>query len=431
MVISMTRRGWIRLLVFAVATFLTLTILLWQSRIETMKFHTTLQNEYADATAQLCDYISRLDTDLNKQLYTSTQSRATLLSSELLRDATGAKESLSRLPIYGSDSSGIYRFLSQVGNYSLSLSQKHSLTDEDRKTLKKLRDYCDNLTAKVEELALTQDFASWDNSLPDDIAKCVEKISQTVSDYPTLIYDGPFSDHIDRKNPAYLADKLTVDVEKAQKIASEILGTSSDKLKRMPDEQSLTPAYVFSYNNQNCAITKTAGALLYITSSRQIEGKKVDEQTAIESAKNFLEKKFNMPFRESYYVVSNGLCTVNFAYFDNDTIYYPDLVKVSVALDNGKVEEVEARGFIMNHKTRTKQTPKYSSADAKEVLNSSLNARATNLCVIDPNGTSESLCYEFYCTSGDDEILVYIDAQTLEERNMLIITRTDGGTLTR
>ena len=56
--------------------------------------------------------------------------------------------------------------------------------------------------------------------------------------------------------------------------------------------------------------------------------------------------------KESYYVINDGICTINYAYSQDGVTCYPDLVKVAVALDTGGVVEYNATGYIMNHTDR-------------------------------------------------------------------------------
>jgi hypothetical protein len=45
---------------------------------------------------------------------------------------------------------------------------------------------------------------------------------------------------------------------------------------------------------------------------------------------------------------------------------------------------------------------------------------------------SEKHCYEFLCKGLNyEDVLVYINVSTLEEEELLILLKTDGGTLSR
>ena len=48
------------------------------------------------------------------------------------------------------------------------------------------------------------------------------------------------------------------------------------------------------------------------------------------------------------------------------------------------------------------------------------------------HSTEEIRCYEFHCQAPDStEILVYINPSTLEEEDILILLKSDGGTLVK
>lgn len=448
MILRIGRRNFIRLISFILAVLLTFAVYAVVFGVRAGKYHQSLQNDYSAALSDLTEYLSTIDVTLQKQIYASTPTQMSVLSSQLSKEAGGAKSAISRLPVPNSDSSGIYRFLSQVGNYSLSLAAKaaagEQISDDERENLNRLSDYAGKLSAKVSDLnAVLDGSALWDGEIKyalsglddsgtSEIAAAAENIAQTVTNYPTLIYDGPFSDHIDRKTPAYTADKLTVSHEQAKAAAAKYLDCDRSKLTDAGDESSITPAYLFSCGERICAITKEGGALLYISSGRNIGSRTVSEKDAISLAGNYLSKKLELEFKESYYIVENGICTVNFACLQDGVICYCDLIKVGVALDNGTVEEVEARGFIMNHHTRQLNQPKYSVEKAKSLLSSALTPKSASLCLINQNGTDEKLCYEFVCIGNNsNEVLVYINADTLEEENILLVQRTDGGVLTK
>ena len=68
--------------------------------------------------------------------------------------------------------------------------------------------------------------------------------------------------------------------------------------------------------------------------------------------------------KESYYFSDNGICTINFAYTNNDIVFYTDLIKVGVSMQDGKILSFDANGYIMNHKDRQLDSPKISLQDA-------------------------------------------------------------------
>ena len=85
----------------------------------------------------------------------------------------------------------------------------------------------------------------------------------------------------------------------------------------------------------------------------------------------------------------------------------------------------------MNHTPRTIQSPVHTSQQAQKVLSSYLTIKSVNRAIIPLDSREEKLCYEFLCKgSQQEEILVYVNADTLQEEQLLIVLKTDGGTLT-
>ena len=111
-------------------------------------------------------------------------------------------------------------------------------------------------------------------------------------------------------------------------------------------------------------------------------------------------------------------------------IIYPDLIKVKVALDDGSVLGIETSGYLNSHTTRTFTNNIISKEKAKEVLNKDLQVESENLAIIPTKWNTEVFCWEFKGKVDDNEFLVYINAETGKEEDILIILNTPEGTLT-
>ena len=210
------------------------------------------------------------------------------------------------------------------------------------------------------------------------------------------------------------------------------LHSDEEHVQALAEEQGSMPAYCFKAEKTRIAITKNGGYLSYLTNGREIGTAALESKDAPQKAKEFLQKLGLGNFQSSYYFTDEGICTVNFCYKQGNILCYTDLIKIGVALDNGQIVSCEARGFIMNHKARTVQAAKLTAAQAQAVLSKKLQPVSTNWCLIPSEGKEELYCYEFYCRGqkGED-VLVYINAQTGAEEQLLILLKTDGGTLTR
>ena len=134
----------------------------------------------------------------------------------------------------------------------------------------------------------------------------------------------------------------------------------------------------------------------------------------------------------TYYETANGVCTINFAYTQEDVICYPDLIKVGVALDNGQIVNVDARSYLVNHHPRELPDLLLTPEEAQKSLGSALaEATLRGLAVIPTEGANEKLCYEYHATGRDGHnLLLYVNAETGEEEQILILIETETGVLT-
>ena len=151
-------------------------------------------------------------------------------------------------------------------------------------------------------------------------------------------------------------------------------------------------------------------------------------QQGVEAARAFLAARGYGEMRESYFSRYDGILTVNFAAVQDDVVLYPDLVKVQVSLRDGAVIGLEAGGYLRNHVEREFTLPALSEEEALARLGGRLTAEEARLCVI-PENANEYLCYEIDAYDESGEYLIYIDAQTGAEREILEVISEENGTL--
>ena len=135
--------------------------------------------------------------------------------------------------------------------------------------------------------------------------------------------------------------------------------------------------------------------------------------------------------KPTYYLKQGGAVTINYAYLQDNVTIYPDLIKVKIALDNGEVLGMETTGYLNNHTQRTIETPSISLEKAKASLNKKLSITREDLAIIPTEWNTEIFCYEFKGRVDDTDFLVYVNAQTGKEENILVIIDTPDGILTQ
>lgn len=446
MTFHMHRRTVVRIISFTAAAVAVLAGFWISTNHQFKTVERQLIHGYQSALESLSTSMDDMAVTLEKSLYAGTPASLSGLTGELVLQAGTAGAALSSLPVDSTGLETISKFISQVSDYSLVLSKKAvnggTITEQERESLSSLASVAANLSTRLEEARTVYNSSgNWDQSIRSALsgAQTVSGLSdslteaeESLNDYPTLIYDGPFSDHISTRESVLLENAGTVSQEQALQKAAAALSLSPEKLQANGEEQGSMPAYLFRFDSGTAAVTKQGGYLSYFRKERDVSSSEMSYEQAVEKAKAYIGAAGLGSFEETYFFTDEGICVVNFCYKQDGTLCYTDLIKVGVAMDNGEIMLYEARGFLMNHKPRTLKTPVYSADRARQVLSPYLSVQSVAAALIPSGGMEELFCYEFHCTGQKDEdILVYINTDTLAEEQLLILLKTDGGTLTK
>lgn len=393
------------------------------------KYKMDLDYNYKRALGDLNACVTNIEITLSKAGYANTATQQNGLAAKLMRETSIAKSALAVLPISDNSLDKVSKFITQVGDFSMAMSTKISagqkITAEEYKTIQSLEQYAYTLHNGL--LSVKPDFDS--NQLTTNL----KKTSSDFTDFPSLIYDGPFSDHIGQKKPMLTDGKAKILQGNARNIAADFLGVSQDKLTHTQDTAGGLPTYNFTGNNGGIriSVTTAGGYISSMENSRDVTAENLTYEQAATKAVSFLDSRGLTNMKERYYVINDGVCTINYAYYKNDIIFYPDLTKVSVALDNGEIVEFNSTGYIMNHRERT-LTAKITADTAQKAVSATLKVEKRGLALIPTPGLNEVLCYEFLCSGkGKDRVLVYINASTGFEEQILILQTSDSGILTK
>lgn len=444
---QVSRRGKIRIRLYASVLILVLfsAFVINAQKASELSRQLNADAERSLSTLEAC--MSSINTNLTKGLYANTTPMLSSMAISLTRDAASAKNSLSALPLSDTQLDNMLKFLSQVGAFVSTLDRKLSLgetiTSEERNQLKQLIDVSqkllselDTITQGVEDGSVSFKQAgstlqkSTDQSM--QIGSAFGDAEQTLTDYPTLIYDGPFSDHILNQSPKTLEGKSDISKEKALEIASDFIGIDKSTLRFDSETNGVIETYNFFVDSINISVCKKGGAVLYLLGSSNAGESVITHEQAVENAKNFLSAKGYENMKESYYSTQDGICTVNFAYEDEGVICYPDLIKLSISLETGNIISFDARGYIMNHTDRPPVQSKISADEAKMSVSDYLTVMSSRLAIIPTDYKTEKTAYEFHCKTPDEqEVLVYIDVLTAKEDDILLLLYSDGGILTK
>ncbi len=441
-----SRRCLIRIFSFGIFALVVLIARNFVLMDEARSSRMALANSYSGAVEQLADACQNISETLEKELYTNSPDMHKDLSVKLYQEASAAKAALSQLPMEKLDLDNTYKFLSQIGNYSLSVTKKlekdKTVSSKDYENISKLYEFSKKLSEDMWELENSVNAGEIDiqnidiNNDQGQSPSMIDGFSdfeESFDDYPSLIYDGPFSDNIMEKTPKMTQNAAQITQKQALERCCITLNSSANEFENVTEVEGKMPGWRFTNADRtvSCEVTKNGGYVSYFLKWRNVGEEKLSREKAMQSARKFLDYLGILSMKTTYYDIQDGIMTINYAYNDLNTCVYTDLVKVSVAMDNGEIVGYDARGFLVNHTKRSYPDKLYSKLKAQEKVSVQLKVTGSQLCVIPTDSLGEKLCYEFKCKANNGRnVLVYIDAQTGEEEQILLLVETPTGTLT-
>ena len=413
-----------------------------------------LDNGYRQAFTELTTAAGELDAALEKVTYATTPALFATLCAQAYATAQAAQSALGELPYGNVELEQTAAFFAKAGDYAMAMARGTNgegvCTDENRETLRGLAAAAGELSATLQELQLQLDGGALH---PEDVAAVEARLAAAAEDggqitggsafqtveadfpqVPTLIYDGPFSEHLSSRTPQMLEGLPQVTEEEARRAAAAFAGLRAEVFTPTSDGAGNLPAWGFSAladgGELYVEITKQGGQVLQMLSSRPVGEAALSRKEGVEQAAAFLDAHGYQDMAPSYFLEGDGILTVHFAPVLDGVYCYPDLVKVGVALDNGDVVSFEAHGYLMNHGAREPAAPAVSADEAAERVDSSLTVLSRQLALIPTGGEYEVLCHEFKCQNADGgHVLVYVNAATGQQERILLLLEDENGTL--
>ena len=416
------------------------------------KYNNLNNNNCTEALSNLVNYVNSVENYLAKSMISKSSEHAAQTLTQVWRDSNLAMVYLSRIPLQDDGLSQTAKFLNQVSDYAYSLSTKNingeQLTDEDFQNLESIYNYSVSLENTLNQLSdeLYSGEINWESLNTNgntqfaqsvDNVNIFSNIDGNLNDYEGLIYDGAYSDHVNKTEKLGLIGN-DIDEEQAKNKVRDFFG--NDNIENIDSngfiENANIPSYDFSVKlkdkqeKYSIMISKKGGHVVETSLDREVKEEKMSQEEANEIGKKYLSDRGFSNMQETYFIKQANVVTVNYAYNDNGVIVYPDLIKVRIALDNGEVLGIETSGYLNSHTKREYVEPKISIEEAREKLNPELEILSENMAIIPTEWKTEINCYEFKGKVEEKEFLVYINVETGKEEDILVILDTPGGTLT-
>ncbi|MBE3577544.1 MAG: germination protein YpeB [Limnochordales bacterium] len=455
----------------------------WQAR----RFANALEAAYYGNFHSAVQNVETAQVALAKALAAGSSADRTVQLDTVWHGLTSAEDDIARLPLGDINLAATRKFLNQVGDYARSLARAcaagKDLEPEDWDTLAKLHTEMARFSDALHELSgrfIDGGFrwsrvmnprvdrvrrelaAAWPQ--PDlavlpattdgngksrgDSTPKVPKglegftdIEQRLQEMPALEYDGPFSEQVVTREPLGLTGAEITREQAIDRARSFLDGAGIEdrdfrQTGRVEQINGMIAAYQVNFRPDvgrgavSVAVSKKGGHLVWMFNDRDIGGVRITSEEAKKAASRYLERIGLKNMTTTYTLREGATETITFVYEEDGIRMYPDQVKMKVALDNGQVVGVDAYAYFMAHHDRDLPKPRLSKEEGAKKVSNRLDVRGTRLAVIPLASGREVLAWEFDTELNGDRFLVYVNAMTGEEEQILKMVNVEGGTLT-
>lgn len=416
----------------------------WIGSRNTMSAYATqLESTYQRSFSELVNNINSIELNLSKALISQDKTKQQELYQKINQQSTLSATNLSFLPINHESLVETMKFVNQLGGFSYYLAEKlennQELSEADISSANELYNWCVYVQTVINDFAndVDDDFSIlYDTANGDTQTKfdsMFSNTSATGTEYPTLIYDGPFSDSIKTKEPLGIVGEEISEQQATDIVNNAFKDYNPQDLTKTADVEGVIPAYNFNFKTKNrnyyVQVAKKGGLILSVSSSGKLSNGQISLEDAKTEAEIFAKNLGLTDMKSVWSTELNGVAYVNLTPVINDVIVYPDMIKAKVSLDTGSILGWEARSYAYNHTERKDYDFVVTEATARKMVSSQLNIETVKKCIIPQQYGQEQLCYEYMCTYNNYTYYVYVSAKTGVEIETLRVVKTSRGDL--
>lgn len=376
------------------------------------------------------------------------------LFSDIWRQAFAAQANLTQLPLVQGTLLRTGKFLTQVGDFGYFLTRQVSAgkaisADEIEKLAEFRREAAVlNSALRAAQISAARGVMPWSELEQQANVRLLQRAKQVgdtdftrlekqAAEFPTIIYDGPFSDHILQREPRGVTGSRVSEGQSEQAALDFLATPRKDNLVAEMIGKATGAIAAFQVRVRRAGqdtelarldVSQKGGHVIWMLNPRSIGEPTLDLEQAGRQAKDFLVSRGFRHIVPTYATHAGGRATIPFAPLEDGIIIYPDLVKVTVALDDGEVVGYEALGYLMNHHQRKLPRPRITPEEALGSVSPDLVVSgAPQLALIPLETLREVLTYEIKGRHGDEFFAHYVDVQTGQLVRILQIVDTPTG----
>lgn len=420
---------------------LAVTIAFWQQSVDANQTRNTLEGVYSSAYYSMVDSVNNLHVDTAKfETLPDVEAEKTSLKS-MSKDCEYILASLAVLPIDMPNTTATTKFFNQINGMCDALIRKldkdKALSAEDYSMITNVSFVVgvvkSNLN-KNNEMVTAGDFNFIDASVfnkngLNEFSSSLGDLSGDSIEYPSMIFDGPFSSALETRVVKGLSDK-TVDKDEAMKFLKEkVFKDQKAKIKYTGKTEGEFKTHDFEIKiekkDYTAQITEKGGLLVTLCGEASEEEPRIDDNKAMKIATDFAQQVGFKDLKPVWVETKENVSYINLAPVISNVIMYPDLIKVKIDLTTSAVIGWEARNYGFNHVDR-KANAEILEDEAVAKLGSDYRLLDSKLAYIPLEDGTEVLTYELMCEKMDGLYYVYVNAANGQFEKILKVVETEG-----
>ncbi len=422
--------------ILSLALVLTLSFTVFQT-VNAEKSRDKIYSSLNKSFYELTEHIEKIDLSLKKAALSKDSHSLLSIGASIRESAAFALSDLAEMEA-DTPLTNISTFLNQAGDYVKAVALKHSdgssPIKKEQDTFLMLSRFSEVLKNELHflrgkiasgEISYSAALSDADETLGEHLSR-IEK--EHFSSYEALTYDGAFSAHTENHQSSYLPAFPEITKEEALNAAFKYL-YNNIPFVYSGETGGEIPSYMFYCDSDSSRygieVTKNGGKLLYYTESRALNDPAVGKDEAIFHAINFAKDAGFADLSAVFYENSGGTLTVTLAPIVNDVIYYTDLIKVEVALDNAEIVGFNSEDYLMNHKERIFPEVFSDINGNLSGMNPDFFLKTVKKCYIPSAYGKETPCIEAMGYFDDKAYLIYINAGTGVQEEILLLDESD------
>jgi spore germination protein len=413
------------------------------------------ENQYQRAFAELATRSRDMEADISKALVAASFTQTIRLLTNAWREANSCQENLGQLPLTSLELAGTKNLLANVSSFCFNTAQKKliqggRITETEWEKLRLLRRRIQLMGRHLSDLQ--QNFLTTRSRWLDvdrlgsssvgavgmpakagrnQVTKSFLMLEDGLKRMPDLAHEG--NNLFFSPKPTGLTGK-NVSIKEAERIARRFLLPDYPgvqvKYERMIRGEF--PCYMMKATPADrtapelrCSVSLRGGHVAWVLGNRNVNRAKWGLDRCAAKADRFLTRQgypnMQVVARESY----DNIATLTYAAYRGETLYYPELVKVQVARDNGAIlgsDFIPYLTFHDPHRPRPSR-PAYTTGQIRKRLNPHFKPEQIRRTEVLDEMYNKVPCYEVSGRQGADRYLIYYNANTAREEKIRRVDR--------